>query len=110
MEREQLEKRLNGADGRTISRFEKRAETLRKRGLEDEDIKLQLISDEYSQGYKEPKFIWAGMYDKMNHMCRCYMDRTVRFAFYYDYIPHIETLKKVIICLFEKAKRTVLSI
>ena len=103
MEREQLEKRLNGADGRTISRFKKRAETLRKRGLEDEDIILQLISDEYSQGYKEPKFIWAGMYDKMNHMCRCYMDRTVRFAFYYDYIPDIETLKKVIICLFEKA-------
>ncbi len=103
MIREQIEKRLSGADSKTIKRFTERAEVLRNRGLQDDNIILQLIDDEYRQGYKEPRLIWAGMYDKMNHMCRCYMDRTVRLAFYYDYIPDVETLKKVLICLFEKA-------
>ena len=103
MIREQIEKRLSGADTRTVRRFVKRAEELRRRGLQDDGIILQLIADEYESGYKEPKLIWAGMYDKMNHMCRCYMDRTVRFALYYDYIPDIEALKKVVICLFEKS-------
>ena len=103
MIREQIEKRLPGADNRTVRRFAKRAEELRRRGLQDDGIILQLIADEYESGYKEPKLIWAGMYDKMNHMCRCYMDRTVRFALHYDYIPDVEALKKVIVCLFEKS-------
>lgn len=103
MIREQIERRFSSADEKTIKRLINRAEILRKRGLGDESVILQLITDEYNQGYKEPGFLWAGMYDKMNHMCRCYMDRTVRLALYYDYIPDVETLKKVIICLFEKA-------
>ncbi len=103
MIREQVEKRLTEADSKTIKKFTERAKVLRNRGLRDDNIILQLITDEYSSGYKEPKMMWAGMYDKMNHMCRCYMDRTVRFALYYDYIPDAETLKEVIICLFEKA-------
>lgn len=100
---EQIKKRLTGADGKTVKKFSDRAETLRKRGLQNENIILQLIADEYAQGYKEPKILGAGMYDKMNHMCRCYMDRTVRFALHYDHIPDVQTLKDVIICLFEKA-------
>ncbi len=103
MLRELLIKRLDTVDEKTIRKYEKRAELLRSRGLDDENIILQLIADEYNRNYKEPKFLWADMYDKMNHMCRCYMDRTVRLALYYDYIPDVEALKKVIICLFEKA-------
>ena len=95
--------RIKTADSKTIKRLLARAYEIKNRGLDDENIILQLIEDEFNQGYKAPEILGAGMYDKMNYMCRFYMDRTVRLALYYDYVPDIDTLKKVIICLFEKA-------
>ena len=103
MKKEKIAEKIKSADDKTLQRLLNRAETLKNRGLDDEAIVLQLLADEFSTGYKEPKILGAGMYDKMNHMCRCYMDRTVRFSLYYDYVPDIDVLRKVIICLFEKA-------
>jgi NRPS condensation-like uncharacterized protein len=103
MTKEKIADKIKTTDEKTLNKLLARAEKIKSRGLDDEDIILQLVADEYSNNYKVPSILGAGMYDKMNHMCRCYMDRTVRFSLYYDYIPDVETLKKVIICLFEKA-------
>ena len=101
--KEKIADKINLKDSKTIDRLVKRAEEIRSRGLSDEDIIAQLVADEYKSGYKTPKVLSAGMYDKMNHMCRSYMDRTVRISLYYDCILDAETLKKVIICLCEKS-------
>ena len=101
--KEKIAQRIKTADAKTSAKLLKRAQELEKRGLNDEDIALQIIADEYESGYKMPVYLGAGMYDKMNYMCRFYMDRTVRLALYYDHVIDAETLKKVIICLFEKA-------
>lgn len=42
------------------------------------------------------------MYDKVNYMCRCYMDRTARGMFFYDDIPDTEKIRDVLICVFNK--------
>lgn len=101
--KEKIAEKIKVKDSKIIDRLLKRAEEIKSRGLSDEDIILQLLDDEYKADYKVPKVLGAGMYDKMNHMCRSYMDRTVRFSLYYDFIPDVETLRNVIICLFEKS-------
>ena len=103
MTKEKIADKIKSRDDKTVSRLFERAKAIEKRGLTDENIILQLIADEYEKGVKQPKLLGAGMYDKMNHMCRFYMDRTARTSLHYDYVPDAETLKKVIICLFEKA-------
>lgn len=42
------------------------------------------------------------MYDKVNYMCRCYMDRTARGMFFYDGIPDTDKLREVLKCAFVK--------
>lgn len=42
------------------------------------------------------------MYDKVNYMCRCYMDRTARGMFFYNGIPDTEKLRDVLNCAFKK--------
>ena len=101
--KEKIADKIKLSDSKAIDRLVKRAEEIKSRGLTDEDVILPLVADEYKSGYKTPKVLGAGMYDKMNYMCRCYMDKTVRFSLYYDYVPDAETLKKVFVCLFEKA-------
>ncbi len=103
MTKEIIAEKIKISDTKTLNRLLERAKEIEKRGLNDEAIILQLIEEEYKNKYRTPRILEAGMYDKMNHMCRCYMDRTVRFTLYYDYIPDADILKKVFICLFEKA-------
>ncbi len=101
--KDKIAQKIKSNDSKITDKLFKRAEEIRNRGLSDDDILLQLVADEYEKGYKTPVLLGAGMYDKMNHMCRCYMDRTVRFTLYYDYVPDAEILRKVFVCLFEKA-------
>ena len=101
--KEKIAEKIKVNDSKILERLLKRAEEIRRRGLDDEDIIAQLVADEYKTGYKTPKILSAGMYDKMNHMCRSYMDRTVRFTLYYDFIPDIDILRRVIACLMEKS-------
>ncbi len=45
----------------------------------------------------------AEMYDKVNYMCRKYMDRIARFELDYDVIPDIDVFKTVIVEFFKAA-------
>lgn len=40
------------------------------------------------------------MYDKVNWMCRCYMDRIARFRLDYDFVPDEDTFKKALSALY----------
>lgn len=41
------------------------------------------------------------MYDKVNYMCRCYMDRIARFRLDYDFVPDEAAFKKAVSELYE---------
>ena len=103
MTAEKIAQKIKNADEKAIKKLLLRAQEIERRGLSNEDIILQLVADEYENGYKTPKFFNAGMYDKMNYMCRCYMDRTARIALYYDFVPDVDILRNVLVCLLEKA-------
>ncbi len=76
-----------------------RANELASRGLTDEKIIVDIIKNETAI----PKRLPAELYDKVNYMCRRWMDRIARFEIEYDFIPNIRVLKTVLICLIESA-------
>ena len=94
-------KELGITDEKKVSYFEKRYEALKKRGFTNESIIKALIKSEYEGRFTAAKRSRAGMYDKMNYMCRCYMDRTARTALFYDFIPDVDLLRHSILCLYE---------
>lgn len=49
------------------------------------------------------KKLKAEMYDKVNFMCRRYMDRIARFRLDYDFVPDEDALKKALAALYEAA-------
>ena len=76
-----------------------RANELVARGLTDEKIIADIIKNEKPI----PKRLPAELYDKVNYMCRRWMDRIARFEIEYDFIPNIRVLKTVLLCLVESA-------
>ncbi len=76
-----------------------RASELVARGLTDEKIIADIIKNEKPI----PKRFPAELYDKVNYMCRRWMDRIARFEIEYDFIPNIRVLKTVLLCLIESA-------
>jgi len=76
-----------------------RAEELVSRGLSDRRIIDEIIKNEKPI----PKKLPAELYDKVNYMCRRWMDRIARFEIEYDFIPNIRVLKTVLLCLIESA-------
>ena len=76
-----------------------RANELISRGLTDEKIIADIIKNEKPI----PKRLTAELYDKVNYMCRRWMDRIARFEIEYDFIPNIRVLKTVLLCLIESA-------
>ena len=76
-----------------------RARELISRGLTDEKIIADIIKNEKPI----PKRLPAELYDKVNYMCRRWMDRIARFEIEYDFIPNIRVLKTVLLCLIESA-------
>lgn len=48
-----------------------------------------------------PQKLKAEMYDKVNFMCRRYMDRIARFRLDYDFVPDEVALKKALTALYE---------
>lgn len=76
-----------------------RAEALIARGLCDDNIIIGMLTQKPSV----PRWLRAEMYDKVNYLCRRYMDRIARFELDYDFIPDIDALKNVIICFLEFA-------
>ncbi len=81
-------------------------EALIKKGLSDEKIIADLIEKLNFFGINNIKKLRSEMYDKINYMCRHYMDRTMRIIIDYDALPDLEALKNTVICYFEFAPIT----
>lgn len=77
------------------------AECLRKKGLTDEKVIKELI--EFRQNNPEllKKRLPTEMYDKVNLMCRSYMDRLARFEMDYDFLIDAEKFRNVSVCCLE---------
>lgn len=86
-------------DGKQKEKAVIRADALISRGLTDDSIVIGLLE----KGTDIPKKLPAEMYDKVNYMCRRFMDRIARFELDYDFVPDIEALKNIIICFLESA-------
>ena len=75
---------------------------LQKRGLNDARVAAQLSFEQVNNG-RDIQKLPAELYDKVNYLCRCYMDRVARFYLCYDFVPDVKALQTAIICLYEKA-------
>ncbi len=80
-----------------------RVEILKKRGLTDFELAQKVALREVENDLIPPKKLKAEMYDKVNYMCRRYMDRIARFELDYNFVPNIDALKFALICFFENA-------
>ena len=51
----------------------------------------------------KPKKLKAELYDKVNHLCRRYMDRVARFYLCYDFVPDVKALQSAVLALYAQA-------
>ena len=78
-------------------------------GLDNDRVIADLIKKDISFVGKEallnrrPRTVKAELYDKINYMCRAYMDRMERIEFEYDFTIDEKAFKTVIIGLLEAA-------
>ncbi len=79
------------------------ADGLRKKGLTDEKIIKDLLKHKSETPYMKKKRYPTEMYDKVNLMCRKYMDRLARFEVDYGFEVNEEKFKNTIICCLECA-------
>lgn len=77
------------------------AVSLRKKGLTDEKVIKDLIEHKKNNPQLLKKKIPCEMYDKVNLMCRKYMDRMARFEVDYDFEVDEEAFKNVAVCCLE---------
>ena len=82
---------------------EKEALALKSKGLTDDKVIEDLITSKESTPHLLKKRIPCEMYDKINLMCRKYMDRMARFEVDYDFIVDENAFKNVAICFLECA-------
>lgn len=83
--------------------FNAEVSALRKKGLTDEKVISDLIKFKESHPQLLKKKLPCEMYDKVNLMCRKYMDRMARFEVDYDFIVDEEAFKNVAVCCLEIA-------
>ncbi len=83
--------------------FEKEYNSLKNKGLTDDKVIKALISHKEKTPYTLRKKFPTEMYDKVNLMCRSYMDRMARFEVDYNFIVDIERFKNTVICCLECA-------
>lgn len=81
--------------------FEKESQILRNKGLTDEKVIKDLINFKENNPNLLKKKLPCEMYDKVNLMCRKYMDRMARFELDYDFIVNEEAFKNVAVCCLE---------
>lgn len=77
--------------------------SLKNKGLSDFKIIEDLIALKECTPHLSKKKIPCEMYDKINLMCRKYMDRMARFEVDYDFIVDETAFKNVAICFLECA-------
>lgn len=83
--------------------FEQEANALKSKGLTDENVIKALIDKKELSPYMQKQRFPTEMYDKVNLMCRNYMDRMARFEVDYDFVIDIEKFKNTVICFLECA-------
>ncbi len=83
--------------------YEIEFESLKRKGLTDDSVIKALIEHKKKTPYTQQKKYPTEMYDKVNLMCRNYMDRMARFEVDYDFKVDIEKFKNVVICCLECA-------
>ena len=74
---------------------------LKAKGLTDEKVISDLIEFKKTTPYTQKKRLPCEMYDKINLMCRKYMDRMARFEVDYDFIIDEKKFKNVAVCCLE---------
>ncbi len=82
---------------------EKEIISLRNKGLTDEKVIKDLIEHKKNNPHLLKKRLPCEMYDKVNLMCRKYMDRMARFEVDYDFYIDEKAFKNVAICCLECA-------
>lgn len=83
--------------------FNAEAVSLRKKGLTDEKVIKDLLEHKSRTPYMQQKKYPTEMYDKVNLMCRKYMDRLARFEVDYGFEIDEEKFKNTLICCLECA-------
>ncbi len=81
----------------------KESESLKRKGLVDEKIIEDLIDFKEKHSQLMKKTLPCEMYDKVNLMCRKYMDRMARFEVDYDFLVDENAFKNVAVCALESA-------
>lgn len=77
--------------------------SLKKKGLTDEKVIEDLILFKEANPHLLKNKLPCEMYDKINLMCRKYMDRMARFEVDYDFIVDETAFKNVAVCALESA-------
>lgn len=94
---------------KALRAIDRRIEELSACGLDNSRVITDLIKKDISFAGKEarlnerPRKVKAELYDKINYMCRAYMDRMERVEFEYDFTIDEKAFKTVIIGLLEAA-------
>ncbi len=74
---------------------------LYNKGLTDKNVISALIEFRRANPELSRKKLPAEMYDKVNLMCRSYMDRLARFELDYDFIIDVQKFKNTAVCCLE---------
>lgn len=82
---------------------EKETLLLKSKGLTDDRVIEDLIALKNRTPHLSKKRIPCEMYDKINLMCRKYMDRMARFEVDYDFLVDETAFKNVAVCFLECA-------
>lgn len=101
MNRNQILKELSVNNSQVNARIDE----LEKCGTQSEKFCVDLIKTELENGVlkKRPGKLPCEMLDKVNFMCRKYMDRMARIELTYDFIIDEHSFKTAVIGLLEKA-------
>ena len=83
--------------------YETEVLSLKSKGLTDDKVIKDLIAFKEQNPHLLKKTLPCEMYDKINLMCRKYMDRLARFEVDYDFLVDEEAFKNVAVCALESA-------
>ena len=83
--------------------YNEEAHSLKRKGLTDEKVIKDLIAFKQMHPHLSKRTLPCEIYDKINLMCRKYMDRLARFEVDYDFLVDEEAFKNVAVCALESA-------
>ena len=81
--------------------FDKEKQKLIDKGLNDKNLIIKLIQFRNDNPHLQKSKYPLEMYDKVNLMCRAYMDRLARFEMDYDFEVDTEIFLNTAVCCLE---------